>query len=123
MICKKCWEGSPKAQLFKSYRTDSLADSLMTEAHKVYLSEFEAVTFGNTNKVLNNLENAPITWAGKSLNLESKVCLKFIFSLGSYTSDLSDLSLRVSYTDTYGNSKAGTIDNKDDVLTCSFFSV
>ena len=35
----------------------------------------------------------------------SDLGLKFIFSKGTYTGDLSDLSLRVSYTDTYGAAK------------------
>ena len=81
----------------------------MTDSHKAYLSDIETVTFGNTNRVLNDLPNAPITWAGKSLNLESKVALKFVFNMGSYTGELSDLSLRISYTDAYGNEKTETL--------------
>ena len=67
------------------------------------------MTFGNTNTVLNDLPNAPITWAGKSLNLESKVALKFVFNMGAYTGKLSDLCLRISYTDAYGNQKTETV--------------
>jgi hypothetical protein len=81
----------------------------MTEAHREYLSDMEAVTFGNTNRVLSDLPNAPITWIGKSLNLESKVALKFVFNMSAYTGNLSDLSLRISYTDVYGNEKTETI--------------
>jgi len=29
--------------------------------------------------------------------------LKFVFNMGTYTGELSDLSLRISYTDAYGN--------------------
>ena len=39
----------------------------MTEEHKAYLSDMEAVTFGNINRVLDDLPAAPITWAGKAL--------------------------------------------------------
>ena len=65
----------------------------------------DAVVFGNTNKTLDDLANASIKWVGKSLNLDSKVCLKFIFSKGTYTGDIADLTLHVSYTDTYGATK------------------
>lgn len=77
------------AQIFKNYRTDALADANMTDAHKAYLSNMESVTFGNTNKVLNDLENAPISWAGKAPDPESKVTLKFVFDPANYEEDLS----------------------------------
>ena len=108
-LCADLLRYGSKAQIFKSYRTDSLADTNMTDEHKAYLSDIEAVTFGNTNQVLNDLPNAPITWAGKSLNLESKVALKFVFNMGTYAGKLSDLSLRISYTDAYGNVKTEII--------------
>ncbi len=63
------------------------------------------VGFGNTNTVLEDLSNAPIVWKGKALSLESKVCLKFVFTPGSYTGDPTNLSLRVSYRDGSGSDK------------------
>ena len=108
-LCADLLRYGSKAQIFKNYRTDALADGNMTETHKAYLSDMEAVTFGNTNRVLNDLDNAPITWAGKSLNLESKVALKFVFNMGSYTGTLSDLRLRISYEDAYGNGKTAIL--------------
>ena len=112
-LCADLLRYGSKAQIFKAYRTDSLADVHMTEEHKAYLSDIETVTFGNTNRILNDLENAPIAWVGKSLNLESKVAMKFVFNGGSYTGNLSELSLRISYTDAYGNGKAETITGPD----------
>jgi hypothetical protein len=103
ILCADLLRYGAKAQIFKAYRTDSLADVNMTEEHKAYLSDIEAVTFGNTNRVLDDLPDAPITWAGKSLNLESKVALKFVFNMGAYEGNLSELSLRIAYTDAYGN--------------------
>ncbi len=108
ILCADLLRYGTKAQIFKSYRLDALADSAMTEEHKAYLSDMDTVTFGNTNGVLNDLPNAPITWAGKSLNLESKVALKFVFHPANYTGDLSALTLRISYTDAYGNTKTAT---------------
>ena len=81
----------------------------MTEAHRAYLSDIETVTFGNTNKVLNDLDNAPIAWAGKALNLESKVALKFIFNPAGYNGDVKDLTLRISYEDVNGDRKNVTL--------------
>ncbi len=108
ILCADLLRYGSAAQIFKSYRLDALADSAMTEEHKAYLSELEAVTFGNTNVVLNDLPNAPITWAGKSLNLESKVALKFVFHPADYAGDLSALTLRISYIDAHGNTKTAT---------------
>ncbi len=110
ILCADLLRYGAKAQIFKSYRTDALADADMTAAHKAYLSDMEAVTFGNTNKVLNDVENAPITWAGKALDLESKVALKFVFDPVNYKGDLSKLSLRVSYTDIHGTPKTLTLE-------------
>ena len=112
-LCADLLRYGSKAQIFKAYRTDSLADAAMTEEQRAYLSDMETVTFGNTNRVLNDLPNAPVTWAGKSLNLESKVALKFVFNMGSFTGNLSDLSLRISYTDAYGNEKTELLTNPE----------
>ncbi len=112
-LCADLLRYGAKAQIFKSYRLDALADSSMTGEHKAYLSDMEAVTFGNTNVVLNDLPNAPITWAGKSLSLESKVALKFVFHPAAYKEDLSKLTLRLSYTDTQGATKTVTVSNPE----------
>ncbi|MBP3412401.1 MAG: hypothetical protein J6K89_04005, partial [Oscillospiraceae bacterium] len=48
---------------------------------------------------------------GKSLNLDSKVALKFVFSMGTYTGELSNLTLRVSYKDSTGAEKTLTLTN------------
>ncbi len=109
ILCADLLRYGAKAQIFKSYRLDQLADANMTVEQKAYLSDIEAVTFGNTNKVLSDLTNAPILWRGKALNLESKVCLKFVFSMGTYTGDISDLSLRVRYADSSGTENSLTL--------------
>ncbi|MBR6826450.1 MAG: hypothetical protein IKM59_07880, partial [Oscillospiraceae bacterium] len=113
VLCADLLRYGAKAQIYKNYRTDFLADSNMTEVHKTYLSDMEAVAFGNTNVTVNDLEHAPIVWAGKALNLESKVALKFMFKLGSYTGELSDLTLRVSYGDVNGNTKTAVIEGPE----------
>jgi hypothetical protein len=101
-LCADLLRYGAKAQIYKNYRTDSLADSAMTETHRAYLSDMEAVTFGNTNTVLNDLDNAPILWAGKALDLNSKVTLKFVFDVGAYKGEAEALSLVIRYTDYTG---------------------
>jgi len=119
ILCADLLRYGSKAQIFKSYRTDSLVDAAMTEAHRAYLSDIEAVTFGNTNTVLNDLPNAPIVWAGKALNLESKVMLKLIFSTGSYTGRISDLTAKISYADITGNTKTLVLANAEEYMNGS----
>ncbi len=96
-LCADLLRYGKEAQAFKSYRTDALADAAMTEEHKTFLSDTEAVIFGNTNETLSDLENPVITWEGKALNLESKVSVKYIFNLGSYTGKIEDLTLKIHY--------------------------
>ncbi len=112
-LCAELLRYGAKAQIFKSYRTDSLADAAMTEEHKAFLSDIDSVVFGNTNVVLEDLANAPIQWEGKSLDLASKVAVKFVFSMGTYTGELADLTVRVSYEDIYGATKTLTIGNAE----------
>ena len=78
----------------------------MTEAHKAYLSSVEALTFGNTNTTLTDVENPTVTWAGKALNLESKIAVKYIINTQNYSGALEDLSLHISYIDLYGQDKS-----------------
>ncbi len=105
-LCADLLRYGSAAQIYKDYRRDALADDAMTSAHKSYLSNLDAVTFGNTNTVLSDLEAPMITWAGKALELNSKVAVKFIFDLGSYSGALSDLRLKVSYTDYTGKAQS-----------------
>ena len=112
-LCADLLRYGAKAQIYKTYRTDSLVDSAMTAEHKSYLSDLDAVTFGDTNLICDDLENAPITWAGKTLNLGSKVTLKFVFRTAGYEGDIQDLSLRVAYEDINGNAKNLTLTNPE----------
>ncbi len=101
-LCADLLRYGSAAQTFKAYRTDALADSAMTEAHRAYLSSLDEITFGSTNKVLTDLPNPLITWAGKVLDLNSKVAVKFVFDLGSYNVSPEALKLKVTYTDYAG---------------------
>ena len=102
ILCADLLRYGSAAQIFKAYRTDALVDEAMTETHRSYLSDMENITFGNTNRTLTDLEAPAITWAGKSLDLNSKVVLKFVFSKGTYTGPVEELKLKVRYADFMG---------------------
>ncbi len=96
-LCADLLRYGAKAQLYKDYATNSLADGEMTELHRQYLSDAETVTFGNHNRILEDLKSPAVTWAGKSLDLASKVSLKLIFDPGAYAEEAEELSVRISY--------------------------
>ncbi len=101
-LCAALLRYGKEAQVFKSYRTDAFVDAAMTEAHKAYLSDAEAVTFGSNNQVLADLQAPAVTWVGKALDLDSKVCLKYVFTPATYTGAVEDLVLKVRYVNHSG---------------------
>lgn len=104
-LCADLLRYGAAAQSYKGYRTDAYADSAMTDTHRALLSDLDAVTFGNVNKKLSDLEDPEVIWLGKTLSLESKVTVKYVLDLSNYEGARSDLSLRLSYTDIEGNPK------------------
>ncbi len=113
ILCADLLRYGAAAQNFKGYRTDAKATSAMTAEHKVWLSNLNAVTFGNTNTIYNDLASPLIKWAGKTLNLGSKVVVKFIFNAGAYTGSISNLTLRVIYQDNSGAQRTITLSNPE----------
>jgi hypothetical protein len=85
----------------------------MTETHKGFLSNTDTLTFGNVNTTLNDLAEPMVNWVGKSLNLESKIAVKYIINTANYSGSLSDLSLHISYTDLYGEAKTVILKNPE----------
>lgn len=108
-LCVELLRYSAKAQIYKAYRTDALADSALTAEQNALLSDLDSVVFGNTNSVGTELSSPAIVWEGKSLTLNSKVTLKFIFSAKNFTGNIANLTLRVSYKDIYGNTVTKTV--------------
>jgi hypothetical protein len=113
-LCADLLRYGAKAQVFKNYRTNALCDSAMTDAHKAHLSNTDGLAFGNNNSTLSDVENPSVTWVGKSLNLESKVAVKYIFSTAAYHGNLKDLSLRISYVDIYGKEKTAVVTDLEE---------
>ena len=108
-LCAELLRYGAKTQLYKGYRTEALADADMTPGQLALLTELDTITFGNNNQDKNDLPTAPITWEGKSLDLNSKVTLKYIFSTSHYTGSVADLSLRVSYVNIEGDMVSNTV--------------
>ena len=96
-VCAELLRYGGRSQQYKGYRTDALVDANMTEAQMAYLTVLEDVKFGSNNTVLNDLAEPSVTWAGKSLDLQSKVTLRMILNLTKYTGKVEDLSVRVTY--------------------------
>ncbi len=112
-LCAELLRYGSYAQIYKNYRTDHLADSAMDDTQRGYLSDLEAVTFGSHNVQLDDRPESAILWKGKALDLNSKICVKFIFAMDNYDGDVSELTLRVSYTDVYGAKKELTLSNAE----------
>ncbi len=111
VLCADLLRYGAVAQTYKGYRTDALATAAMTPAHKAYLSDLSTVTFGNTNTVYNDLAKPIITWVGKTLNLGSKVVVKFVFNAAAYTGDISKLTLRMVYQGSGGGYRTVILSN------------
>ena len=101
-LCANLLRYGTAAQIFKDYRTDAPVDGQMTQEHRSYLSDIDEIEFGNTNVIAEDLASPVITWAGKSLDLNSKITLKFIFDLNTYSGSADTLELAVSYTNQQG---------------------
>ena len=108
-LCADLLRYGTKAQIYKSYRMDALADAAMTELHRSYLSDMETIAFGNTDVTLQDLKTPPVTWVGKALNLETKVELKYVFAPTSFVGDVNDLLLHVSYEGLDGQPKSAIV--------------
>jgi hypothetical protein len=101
-LCADLLRYGSSAQSYKGYRTDTLANASMTEAHKAYLSDDTNVTFDHYNTTESEVANPTVTWAGKSLLLDSKVTLRYVVDLSKFKGNPEDLSLLVNYTDLDG---------------------
>ncbi len=101
-VCAELLRYGSKLQTYKGYRTNALVDANMTEEQRAYLTDLESVKFGSSNTVLNDLAEPAVTWAGKGLDMQSKVALRMIVDLSNYRGTMEELSVRVSYIDLEG---------------------
>jgi hypothetical protein len=108
-LCADLLRYGAEAQSFKKYRTDALVDAAMTDKHRSYLSDTSALTFTATDISLGDLASPVIPWVGKTLDLGSKVGMKFVFNAKNYTGDVENLSMKVSYIGSTGETKTVTL--------------
>ena len=108
-LCADLLRYGAEAQQFKKYRTDALVDAAMTDAQRAYCSNTDALTFTATDSYLGDLASPAITWVGKTLDLGSKVGMKFVFNAKNYSGDVTDLSMKVSYIGSTGEVKTVTL--------------
>lgn len=101
-MCADLLRYGAAAQSYKGYRTNALADSAMTQAHKEYLTNPDTVVFNDCNKTLEDIQDPTVTWAGKTLSLDSRVTIRYVIDLSAYTGKKEDLNLVVTYTDSQG---------------------
>ncbi len=96
-LCAELLRYGAKAQIQKNYRTNSLPDTDMTAAQIAMLTDLNSVTFGNNKTIYDDIADPTITWAGRSLILDSKVTLRMIADLTNYAGKPEDLTARVTY--------------------------
>ena len=101
-LCAELLRYGAKAQILKEYRTDALADSELTAEQSALLSDLDSVVFANNKSIYDDLSDPTVTWAGRSLILDSKVTLRMIVDLAGYTGAPEDLSVQVTYVNLEG---------------------
>ena len=110
ILCADLLRYGSAVQTYKGYRIDCLADKDLTEAQRAYLSDIESLAFGTLNEEGKELEFPTVLWKGKSLDLQSKVGIKYIVNLANYKGDISALCLKVSYVDHAGQERTVIIE-------------
>ena len=118
-LCADLLRYGAAAQVFKAYRTDALADAAMTEAHKAFLSDIDAVTFNSNKGDLGDFENPAITWAGRALDLNSKVVVKFAFRVNDPAINVEDLTAKITYVNYKGETVTATVDSAELYIAAS----
>ncbi len=108
-LCAELLRYGTKAQIFKAYRTDAPVDGAMTLQQQALLTDLSSVKFGNNNTTLNDMLDPAVTWAGKVLILDSKVTLRLVIDPAGYSGDVSELSVRVTYTNLEGEIVTATL--------------
>ena len=104
-LCAQLLRYGSMAQIYKGYRTDALADGNMTEEQRDLLTELSTVVFGSNNRVVSEMANPKVTWAGKSLILDSKVTIRYVVDVKDEALSADELSVLVRYIDYSGEER------------------
>ena len=105
-LCAELLRYGSMAQEFKQYRTDSLPCHDLTEEQVALYTDLDTVTFNQNNQILDDLSDPAVTWIGKTLNLESKVIMRFVADFTNFEGDPKDLTLHVNYKNYLGEDTA-----------------
>ena len=108
-LCAELLRYGATAQGYKGYRTDCLADRNMTDTDRSYLGNLDEVPFGDNNRILDDVSQPTVTWAGKTLNLDSTITVKFIVDLSAYEGDPQQLELHYSYETCLGETNTAIL--------------
>ncbi len=103
-VCANLLRYGALAQMQFNYRTDSLVDANMTATHKSYLTDLSKVEMKSYMNQLNDLANFTVPWKSATLELGNKVIMCLIANLSSYNGDPSELTMRLRYIDSKGQS-------------------
>lgn len=101
-VCAELLRYGTVAQAWRGYRTDTLACDYLSDEELSYISDLESVEFGQNDRVIPSIENPTVTFAGKSLILDSNIIARFVLDTTAFEGDPSELSVHVRYTDIYG---------------------
>lgn len=108
-LCADLLRYGAEAQAFKGYRTNAPADAKMTAAHRAYLTNSDTISFDETDQLLGDVIEPSITWVGKTLSLDSKVGIKFVFDAKGHSPE--GLTVKVRYQDNAGVEKTIVLAN------------
>ena len=109
LLCADLLQYGSAAQKYKGYRTDALVDNDMSLDELLMMSDLQTVTFQNINETVDFPGQITVNWYGKSLDLNSKVGIKYIVDLSGYTGAPEELSLHLRYNDITGTEKTATV--------------
>ncbi len=112
-LCANLIRYGSATQIYKGYRTDTLARDKMTQVHKAYLRDLSTVTFGNTNITTTELPDPAVTWQGKALDLNTKVAVLYVINTEKYAADPTNLTLQLTYRDREGKDVTVTLEDPE----------
>ncbi len=101
-VCANLLRYGAYAQELFAYRTDALVTADFTPEHNSYLTVLSTVPLTDNRKQLTDLEAPTVPWKSTTIELGNKVIMCLIVNLADYTGDVSELTMRLSYTDAKG---------------------
>lgn len=108
-MCANLLQYGAKAQQYKNYRTNCLADKDMTDEHIGVMTELYTVEMEDNSWIMNDANTQQVLWVGKSLILDRRVAIRYIVDASAYDGSVEELYLQLSYWD---------IRNQEQVIRC-----